>query len=133
VTHSDLTRLRGLLESALHFLRHDRPYLETLEEELEGAQVVPVEQMPGDVVILNSRVRIRDLSTGEPLLYTLVFPKDASVGKNRLSVLAPIGSAILGRRVGEVVESRVPAGVRYLKLEEVEWVTSTQNPLEWAA
>jgi regulator of nucleoside diphosphate kinase len=135
ITRSDMSRLRRLLESALNFLRRDRPYLETLEQELDQARVVPTEEMPQNVVVLNSRVRIRDLNTGEQMVYKLVFPKDSFTGKGRLSVLAPIGTAILGRRGGDVVECSVPTGVRKLKIEEVEEgeISREPMPLEGAA
>jgi len=64
ITHSDMNRLHRLLESALNFLRRDRPHLETLEHELDHARVVPTEEIPQNVVMLNSRVRLRDLDTG---------------------------------------------------------------------
>jgi regulator of nucleoside diphosphate kinase len=122
ITQSDMSRLNRLLESALSFFRRDRPYLETLEEELSRAKVVSAEEMPASVVVLNSRVRVRDLRTGQQAVYELVFPRDANVGEERLSVLAPIGTAILGRRVGDIVECRAPAGGRRLKLEGIEEV-----------
>ena len=133
ITHSDMHRLRRLLESALNLLRRDRPYLETLEQELSDAQVVPTERIPQDVVALNSRVRIRDLKTGKQAVYKLVFPRDSHAGQDRLSVLAPIGTAILGRRVGDVVECNVPAGSRKLKIEGVEEISKEPMPLEGAA
>lgn len=132
ITESDMSRLSRLLESALNFFRRDRPYLEILEEELIRARVVPADQMPEGVVVLNSRVRVRDLSTGRQMVYKLVFPRDANAGEDRLSVLAPIGTAILGRQVGDIVECRVPAGVRRLKLEEIDHATAP-NSIESAA
>jgi len=133
ITHSDMNRLRRLLESALNFLRRDRPHLETLEHELEHARVVPREEIPQNVVRLNSRVRLRDLDTGRRTVYTLVFPRDSRIGDDRLSVLAPIGTAILGRRMGDVVECSVPAGVRKLEIEEVQEISRAPMHLEGAA
>jgi regulator of nucleoside diphosphate kinase len=133
ITDSDMNRLRHLLESALNFFRRDRPYLETLKQELNDARVVTTEQMPQDVVVLNSRIRIVDLNTGKQAAYKLVFPRDSHVGNDRLSVLAPIGTAILGRRAGEVVECSTPAGLRKLKLEEVERIPKEPMALEGAA
>ncbi len=133
IANSDMDRLRRLLESALNFLRRDRPYLEALEQELNNARVVPTEKMPQDVVVLNSRVRIRDLNTGKQMVYKLVFPRDSHAGEDRLSILAPIGTAIFGRRVGDVVECSTPAGVRRLKLEQIEEIAKAPMPLESAA
>jgi len=133
ITPSDISRLRCLLESALQLFRHDRPYLEVLKQDLETANVVESEHIPEDVVTLNSRVHIRDLDTGKQIITTVVFPKDSYVNHDLLSVLAPIGTAVLGRRIGDVFECRVPAGVRRLKLEEIETQTRTRQPLGKAA
>jgi len=120
ITSSDMSRLRRLLESARNLFRHDRRYLEVLNQELEAAKVIESDCIPRDLVTLNSRVHIRDLDTGKQMVCTVVFPKDSYVSADRLSVLAPIGTAVLGRRVGDIFECRVPAGVRRLKLEGIE-------------
>ena len=133
ITSADMCRLRRLLESALNLFRHDRPYLDALKQELEAAKVVENEDIPGDLVTLNSRIHIRDLDTGKQMACSVVFPKDSNVSDDRLSVLAPIGTAVLGRRVGDIFECRVPAGVRRLKLEGIETETSAPQPVGKAA
>jgi len=120
ITSSDMSRLRRLLESAWNLFRHDRPYLEVLKQELEAAKVVESDHIPRDVVMLNSRVHLRDLDTGKQMVCTVVLPKDSNASEDRLSVLAPVGAAVLGRRVGDIFECKVPAGVRRLKLEAIE-------------
>ena len=75
--------------------------------------------MPHDVVTMNSRVQLVDLDTGEAMTYTLVFPDDADLRQGKISVLAPIGTAMLGYRVGDTFEWRVPAGLRRLKIEAI--------------
>jgi regulator of nucleoside diphosphate kinase len=133
ITSADMCRLRRLLESALNLFRHDRPYLDALKQELEAAKVVENEDIPRDLVTLNSRINIRDLDTGKQMVCSVVFPKDSNVSDDRLSVLAPIGTAVLGRRVGDIFECRVPAGVRRLKLEGIETETSAPQPVGKAA
>jgi len=68
---------------------------------------------------MNSQVRIRDLEAGRVMVYTLVFPQDADASQGKISVLAPIGTALLGYRVGDMIECKVPAGVKRLRVEEV--------------
>jgi regulator of nucleoside diphosphate kinase len=68
---------------------------------------------------MNSTACLIDLDTGEELVYTLVFPKDADIQQNKISVLAPIGTAMLGYSIGEIFEWRVPDGVRRLKVKEL--------------
>ena len=81
--------------------------------------MVPRAEIPPDVVTMGSTVRLTDLQTGEEETYTLVYPNDADIDENKLSVLAPIGTALLGYRAGDVVEWPVPAGVRRFRVEEV--------------
>jgi regulator of nucleoside diphosphate kinase len=94
-------------------------HLAELIAELQRAEVVPSDEVPSDVVTMNSTVVLRDLDTGEEETYTLVYPNHADIARNRLSVLAPIGTAILGYQVGDVVRWRVPAGMRRLRVEDV--------------
>ena len=68
---------------------------------------------------MNSVVRLRDLDSGETEEYELVYPADADVSLNRISILAPIGTAILGYRLGDVIEWPVPAGLRRFRVDEV--------------
>jgi regulator of nucleoside diphosphate kinase len=68
---------------------------------------------------MNSRVRLKDLETNEEKVYTLVFPSEADLSQQKISVLAPIGTAILGYRIGDTVEWRVPAGVKNMRIEDI--------------
>ena len=119
VTEFDQQRLGRLLNSVWSWNKKDRNSLTRLEEELEGAQIVSPRDIPGDVVTMNSQARIRDLDSNEEMVFTLVFPSEADYERGRLSVLAPIGTALLGYRAGEVVEWEVPGGNRRLKIEQV--------------
>jgi regulator of nucleoside diphosphate kinase len=119
ITEFDLKRLSGLLNGARSWDEKDRAYLTRLEEELEWAQVVSPQEIPGDVVTMNSQARVRDLDSNEEMVFTLVFPAEADYERGRLSVIAPIGTALLGYRAGDTVEWEVPVGVRRLKIEQV--------------
>lgn len=119
ITDEDRTKLDTLLR--IMGARDDQHtgYRAALAGELRRARVVPRAQLPQDVVIMNSTVRLRDLETGEDETYTLVYPHEADIGANKLSVLAPVGTALLGYRTGDVVEWPVPAGVSRFRIEEV--------------
>jgi regulator of nucleoside diphosphate kinase len=119
VTEFDLKRLSNLLTGAQSWNKKDQDYLTKLEEELERAQVVSPQAIPGDVVTMNSQARVRDLDSNAEMVFPLVFPAEADYERGRLSVLAPIGTALLGFRAGETVEWEVPGGVRRLKIEQV--------------
>jgi len=119
ISEVDRQRLVALLASARLDSRVRAEYIAALEAELVRARVVPAERMPADVVTMNSIVRLRDLDTEEVEEYELVYPTHADVAQNRISILAPIGTAILGYRLGDVIEWSVPAGLRRLRVEEV--------------
>jgi regulator of nucleoside diphosphate kinase len=119
VTRTDLARLRRLIETARQRRRWEEVHLLALAEELEEAEVVEPEGIPPDVVTMRSRVRVRDMVSGDLATYTLCYPVEANLNAGRLSVLAPIGTALLGYREGDVVEWPVPGGVRVLRIEKL--------------
>jgi len=119
ITELDKTRLEELIAVAEHTGGHDQKDLRALAGELARAQVVPSNQVAADVVTMNSKVALRDTDSGETMTYRLVFPKDADVDAGAISVMAPVGMAILGYAVGDVVEWAVPSGSRRLSIEQV--------------
>ncbi|HBA52979.1 nucleoside diphosphate kinase regulator [Syntrophorhabdus aromaticivorans] len=116
ITQADMERLRSLIEIGSV---QDGAYLQSLEEELDHARIVLPEKIPSDVITMNSTVRLQDLDTGEEKIYTLVFPGKTEAGQNPISILAPVGTALIGYREGDVIEWDVPAGTRRLKVLEV--------------
>jgi regulator of nucleoside diphosphate kinase len=121
ITETDFRCLRSLIESSTGVCHRDREHLESLQQELERAVVVEENEVPRDLVTINSRVRVRDLATEREFVYQIVFPTDANVEKNQISVLAPIGTALLGSSAGNTVEWPVPSGLRRLSIVEVEY------------
>ena len=93
--------------------------LQLLLNELSSATMVAPDQVPPDVVTMNSKVLLRDQEADEEMSYTLVFPEDANIDAGAISVLAPIGMAILGYREGDVIEWNVPSGVRHITIEKI--------------
>lgn len=81
--------------------------------------MVALRDIPGDVITMNSKAVLIDLDTGEEMSYTLVFPHDADIDQHKISIFAPIGTAMLGYSVGDTFEWRVPAGLRRLKVKEI--------------
>ena len=118
VTRTDLERLRELVDGRLDANARDHEYLESLEAELDRAEIVEPGAIPPDVVTMNSQVRLKDLDSGDEKVYRLVFPSQTRA-ENSVSVLAPIGTAMLGYRVGDTIHWRVPKGVRRLKVMEI--------------
>lgn len=118
ITNDDSERLRRLIAGRRGANSIDHEYLDILEQELDRAEVVDSEAIPRDVITMNSEVRLKDLDSGEIRVYGLIFPTQPRT-ENSISVLAPIGTAMLGYRVGDVIEWRVPKGIRRLKVVEV--------------
>ncbi len=119
ITEFDLARLKELVDVGIAFKEQDREYLESLQNELDRAHIVEPTAIPHDVVTMNSHVRLKDMGTGEERMWVLVFPSDADITQNRISILAPIGTAILGYRAGDTVDWVVPAGIRKMRIEEI--------------
>ncbi|MCR4332626.1 MAG: nucleoside diphosphate kinase regulator, partial [Sulfuricaulis sp.] len=106
LTSHDLDRLDALLESLPAAAFPGRTELRT---ELDRAEVVEPQDVPSDVVTMNSKVRFV-LESGEEFCLTLVYPKDMDGSTERISILAPVGSALLGLSAGEQIEWPKPGG-----------------------
>ncbi len=117
ITSLDMQRLKNLLDNPN--LMQQKPYLQELEHEIDRAVIVPSTEVSADTVTMNSTARLVDLNTGEEMVFTLVYPDHANISEGRISVLAPIGTAILGCSEGEMVEWEVPDGIRSLRVDRI--------------
>ena len=115
ISGTDIHRLRELVRSP-RYRSTDFRVLEQLQADLERRDVAPAADVPGDVVTMHSRVRILDLDTDRRETFTVVYPEEANLFERKMSVLAPVGAAILGARVGEMLHVKVPAGMRRIKV-----------------
>jgi regulator of nucleoside diphosphate kinase len=105
LTQQDHDRLLTLVEGQPSGSRPGK-----LESELVRAQVVPRDKIPHDVVTMNSRVVFENESTGERREVTLVYPGSADINAGKISILVPIGTALLGLRVGQAIDWELPNG-----------------------
>jgi regulator of nucleoside diphosphate kinase len=121
ITEYDMARLKELVNVGISFKERDRDHLESLRNELDRAHVVEPVAIPHDIVTMNSQVRIEDMDTGDENVYTLVYPSDAQIAEKKVSVLAPIGTAMLGCRIGDTVDWSVPAGTRTVRIKEIPY------------
>jgi len=118
ITTRDMERIQSLLDTTVS--SRNREALENLESELGSAIVVPPEEIPPSVVTMGSRVRFRDEETGQTREVTLVYPRDADPQNNKISILAPVGAALIGLSVGETIDWPMPNGRRKrLRLEAI--------------
>lgn len=119
VTDRDFWPLNALVRArAAHFTR-DREHIDGLEKELARSVPVAPDEVPADVVTMHSRVRVRDVQSGAERTYALVYPHEADLSSGRLSVLAPLGTALLGYRERDEIEWPMPGGLRRIRIESV--------------
>lgn len=114
VTDVDSHRLQSLIEGPLSKDLRDAGNVQLLGRHLAIADVVPAKRIGPDVVTINSEVRVRDLDNGETIVFQVVFPSAADAAARKISVLAPLGLAVLGRSVGDEVSWQTPGGHRRL-------------------
>ncbi len=125
ITEDDMRRLRLLLGAPRQDRGRDRPYLETLETELDRATVVKPDEITPDVITMNSKVRIRIGSSGFETAFTIVFPEDAVPAEECISVLSPLGAALLGYGVGDRVPFSTPMGANTCEILKVLYQPET--------
>ena len=119
ITSTDRQRLEHLLTSTFAKAIDSRAHLDALRFELRHATIVASEDVPHDVITMNSTFSLYDIDYDVSDTYTLVYPRDADILENKVSVLAPMGTAILGYRVGDVVSWQSSNGTRNLKIKEL--------------
>jgi regulator of nucleoside diphosphate kinase len=119
ITNQDLLRLRRVISSAARTSALDRQHLDVLSAELDRAVIIDADDISPDVIRMRTHVRVRDSTSQQTEDYTLVYPWEADVHSNLLSVLAPLGTALLGYREGDHIDWRLPGGVRELRVEKI--------------
>jgi regulator of nucleoside diphosphate kinase len=121
VTSQDKQRLEDLLMEVEVSDPRKHGDLKALTEELHRAVIVDPKDVFSDVITMNSRAEMRDLESGETVAFTLVFPSEANIDEEKISVLAPIGAGMLGYRVGDEFTWNVPGGLRRMKVTQVDY------------
>ena len=128
LTAQDYDRLKRLLAQLTRESRGMQAGLETLEEILDLARVVQPQKVPGNVVTMNSRVVYEDVATSQEGTVTIVYPADANPTEGKISVLAPVGAALLGEAEGGEVELPLPHGqTRRIRIRNVLYQPEAQG------
>ncbi len=118
ISREDLQKITALLAIA----RLD--IVELLEEELARAEIVPKEDLPADVVCMGSEVTFMDLDTEKENTVTLVYPHESNIEENKISILAPVGAALIGLRIGQTIDW--PISETKIRRIRVTFVSSKQ-------
>ena len=87
-----------------------------LESKLSRARIIENEKMSADEILIGARVVLKDLVSEEDLEYTLVSEEEADYSLNKISISSPVGNGLLGHKIGEIVEIKVPAGILKYKV-----------------
>ena len=119
ITQGDMGKLRRLIEARRNTRTRDKDNLAMLAQALERAEIVQPANISIHAVTMHSRVLVRDLNSGIESSYTLVFPQDADIAQTKISILAPIATALLGYREGDEIECPTPGGRRRFKIVKV--------------
>lgn len=91
-----------------------------LEEMLSRARIIDKSKLPKDEVTILSTVTVKNLKTDKIFKYTLVSPEEANLSEGKISLTSPVGKAFMGRKKGEIVDAKVPAGVIKFEILEIE-------------
>lgn len=118
VTINDYQRLIGLIEFSS--VRSRNPEIvDRLLKGLKTAKMLPQENISSKIVTMNSRILLRELSTGREKEISVAYPHEANGKEGRISVLSEAGAALLGRQEGEVVMWKTPIGVGEFEIARV--------------
>ncbi|MGN6339995.1 MAG: GreA/GreB family elongation factor [Ginsengibacter sp.] len=119
LTKTDFEILNSYVKNLHGMQVNERENFSKLSGELKKAQIVEDDSMPADIVRLGSTVVIKDLVTNRDMTVTIVLPSKADIKQKKVSVLAPIGTALIGFRKGQVVSWNVPSGKKDFKIVDV--------------
>lgn len=97
------------------------PNIKDLLGEIERAQKVDSQTIPPNFVTMNSVIELKNLNELEFQEFKLVFPEEANTEENKISVLAPIGTAILGYKIGDVIQWKIPSGVNQFQITNIKY------------
>ena len=115
ITRNDHKKLTDLIIEK----RTQTDDIKELSKELERSIIVESEKIPNDVITMNSLVIFSNVDSGGELKYQLVFPNDADITQNKISVLSPIGCALLGYKIGDVVPIKTPKGEKKYRIKKI--------------
>lgn len=117
---NDYEILNGFVKNLQGMQVNEKENFNKLYQEIKKAQVVELDKFPKDIVRLDSTVVIRDLQTKRDMTITIVLPQNADIKQKKVSVLAPIGTALIGFRKGQKVSWEVPSGKKDFKIMDVQ-------------
>lgn len=119
INRLDYSRIKNCISDAKQLKSISKAEAEKLLLELDSAKIVEPEAIPSNVVTMNSIVRISFLNSSKQVQFQIVYPKQANIRENKISIFSPIATALIGYKVGDEVEWVVPAGLTKIKIDEI--------------
>ncbi len=103
---------------------------ENLLNELHAAKIVEPYEVPGDIVTMNSIVRIKFLKTGKEIRFQIVYPDQADMRENKISIFSPVATALIGYKVSDEIDWMVPSGLTKIRIEEIIYQPEAEGNYE---
>lgn len=119
VSSLDYLRIQKQINEAKQKKTIDPKEVEKLVQELNSATILNPHEIPGDVVTMNSVVKISFLEGGKQVEFKIVYPEDANFKEKKVSIFSPIATALIGFRVGDTIEWMVPGGLTKIRIDEI--------------
>jgi regulator of nucleoside diphosphate kinase len=115
----DYARIRKCINHAKQFKSISAPEADKLMHELDAAKIVEPEAIPADVITMNSIARLSFLNTKKQVEFQIVYPEQANIKENKISIFSPIATALIGYKVADIIEWMVPAGLTHIRIDEI--------------
>ena len=130
ISSLDMARLRSQIDKARSGGINAPINLNPLIKELDRAKVLPPEKMPPDVVTMNSIVKLDYLNSSKTMQIEIVYPRQADTTKRKISIFAPVATALLGYRKGDIVKLEVPGGLAELRIADIVYQPEAAGDLD---
>ncbi|MBS1641935.1 MAG: nucleoside diphosphate kinase regulator [Bacteroidetes bacterium] len=115
----DYARIKKCISDAKQFKSINKAESEKLMTELNSAKVVEPKAIPSNVVTMNSIVKLSFLNNNKQIQFQIVYPEQANIKENKISIFSPIATALIGYKVGDEIEWIVPAGLTKIKINAI--------------
>ena len=115
----DYARIKKCISDAKLFKSVSSAEAKKLLKELNDAQIVEPEAIPANVVTMNSIVKLIFLNNNKQIQFQIVYPENANIKENKISIFSPIATALIGYKTGDEIEWIVPAGLTKIRIDEI--------------
>ncbi len=119
ITESDYTRLCNLVNAEKSSKTTELKHLSVLGAEIKRAKRIDPRKISPDFVTMNSQIEVTDMDTNKIMTLRLVYPKEADFKQGKISVLSPLGSALLGYKTGSIISFDIPKGKKKMRIESI--------------